>query len=451
MKGFQMIGNDAIKRGGMSCYWHGNRLFVVSVDPVELDVILKNCLEKDDLMKFSRILTGNGSIFAPVNIWHRRRKLLNPHFGTKNQNNFMETFIKQSAVLVNNLRKEADNGTFSVWDYLTAYTLDSVCEATLGVQMNSQAHSNLEFLRSFDVCSSLGAARICQPWLHSDIIYHRLQRYKTYQKNTEYVLDFVKQIVQSKRRQVENEPDSKTQCDKQIPTSDNGMKTVLELLILNKTFNDVELQEEAFVMIIAGTDTSAIGISFTLLMLARYPDVQEKVYQEIQELFGDSERPPEVEDIHRLLYLDAVIKEAMRLYPPAPVIIRKVERETKLPSGLILPRDIGILIPIWSVNRNPKYWGDDADVFRPERFLDGTKKHPTAFMTFSQGPRACLGFKFAMNSAKAALASILRHYRIKPPSELTSMSPGQYPPIRVKFALMTRDVDNFRIQLESRS
>ncbi|KOB66808.1 Cytochrome P450 [Operophtera brumata] len=77
--------------------------------------------------------------------------------------------------------------------------------------------------------------------------------------------------------------------------------------------SDVAIREECLVILGAGTDTSAVAIGYTTVMLARYPEVQEKVYQEVKEVFGDSDRPVVADDLHRFKYLDAVIRETIRL------------------------------------------------------------------------------------------------------------------------------------------
>lgn len=123
-------------------------------------------------------------------------------------------------------------------------------------------------------------------------------------------------------------------------------------------------------------------------------------------------------------------------------------------SGETLVPGMGVLICIWGVHHNPRYWGDDVEEFRPERF-DQPLTHPVQYIPFSQGPRNCLGFQYAMMSIKTALATVLQQYRVVP--HLThSPSPNSDPsltdrrPMRVKFDIMMKDMDDFTVQLERR-
>ncbi|CAG5042715.1 unnamed protein product [Parnassius apollo] len=230
-------------------------------------------------------------------------------------------------------------------------------------------------------------------------------------------------------------------------------KTFLEILMDSSyeisRLTDVELREEVLVLAVAGTDTSAVGASFVLCMLSRFPDIQEKVYEELFAIFGDSDRPVLADDLPKLKYLEAVIKETLRLYPPVPHIFRKVDKDLTLPSGVTLPVNTGVLVSIWSMHRNPKYWGLDAEKFEPNRFLNGHKHHQYSFMPFSNGPRNCLGYQYAMMSMKTVLATLLRNYKFLPkamPCEADLQTP-----LTVKCDIMLRDSDGFQLQLETRN
>ncbi|KAJ8732434.1 hypothetical protein PYW07_015033 [Mythimna separata] len=463
MEMFKRIGREALEKSGLLSHWQGNRLFILVADPEAAEILLKSCLDKDDVTKFFRVLLGNGSIFAPVSIWRPRRKLLAPTFSQKNLNSFVEVFSRQSRIMVDQLRSAAGKGTFSVWKYLTAYTMDSVCETTLGIKMNVQQKPEQPFLKAFENCCRLDAKRICQPWLYNDKIYKFFcpANFELHSHSKEIIWSFMDKIIASKReylRKEKLESNSSQKCKQDL-------KTFLELLIESPGgYGSVELREETLVIVLAGTDTSAVGTAFTTVMLAKYPDVQEKVYNELQEVFGDSDRPETPEDLPRLKYLEAVIKETLRLYPPVPFIVRQVKKDVTV--RLTLVEGCGLFISIWSIHRNPRYWGDDAELFRPERFLDTPLSHPAAFMPFSHGPRSCLGYQYAMMSMKAALSALLRRYRVLPVEENNKMSEAETgsreaknksseaknrsSELRVKFDVMMKDVNDFEIQLDLR-
>lgn len=112
-----------------------------------------------------------------------------------------------------------------------------------------------------------------------------------------------------------------------------------------------------------------------------------------------------------------IINETLRLYPPGIAVIRKNEREVKF-RNLTVPANVNLHIPVLALHHDHKIWGEDAHLFKPERFLEGiskaTKNNPTAYMPFGFGPRNCVGSNFAINTAKVTLAMILQRYRFIP-------------------------------------
>ncbi|XP_060801165.1 cytochrome P450 4C1-like [Amyelois transitella] len=451
------LGDEAINaRDGVTSIWLSYKLIAVVGDPEAAEVVMRTCLDKHEMMNVSRELIGNGSIFAPVAIWRPRRKFLAPTFAQKTLNNFVKVFSKQAIVLTDILNGVEGKGNFSIFEYITKYSMDSVCETALGIEMHTQSDPNHPVSKSFNEFCDLAAGRMVKPWFHSDFLYKWYWEFPKYASSANVMKNFVSEIIRLKREsmmeQNNNEQNhEKTECDQEMGRS----KSFLELLIESggdRGFNDLELQEESLVMLLAGTDTSSVAASYTSLLLAKYPDVQEKLYREIQDVIKDPERPLEASDLPKLKYLDAVVRESLRLYPPVPLIIRKVDKATTLPSGVTLVPGMGAVIHIWAIHRNPKYWGPDAHVFRPERFLEDSLKHPYAFIPFSNGARNCLGFQFATMSIKTVMAQIIRRYRILPPTVPDGEKTNQLTDeeLYLKFEVMLKHGGNFVLQLESR-
>uniref|UniRef100_A0A0K8TUH6 Cytochrome p450 n=1 Tax=Epiphyas postvittana TaxID=65032 RepID=A0A0K8TUH6_EPIPO len=451
MSSLKELSYAAMKEDGMIRGWLGHILYFLAVDPVDLEMVLKTCLEKDDLHRFLRKVIGYGGIFAPVQIWRPRRKILLPAFSPKIVDSFVPVFAAQSVKLAEKLGEKAGEKKFSIWPYLSSYTLDSVCETALGVKINAQEDDKSPFLVELNRLLQLVCERIFHLWLQPDWLYKLFPQHKKHESSLKILHDFTNDIIEKKRKEIQQLKSERAEADHQYDLSNYSTKTFLDLLIQfsggEKGYSNLELREEILTLTIAATDTSATAVGYTFKMLAKYPDIQEKVLQELDEVFGDSDRLFVKEDLMKLKYLERVIKETLRLFPPVPFIIRKVEEEILLPSGRVLPAGSGVVVSIWGIHRDPKYWGPDAEQFDPDRFLPErfNLQHSCSFMPFSSGPRNCVGYQYALMSIKTALSTVLRTCRVVPDKD-----PSATPQIRVKLDIMMKAVDGYEIALERR-
>jgi cytochrome P450 len=170
--------------------------------------------------------------------------------------------------------------------------------------------------------------------------------------------------------------------------------------------SDALLISNLLTLLEAGHETTAKALTWTLYLLARAPDWQERVVAEVNAVAGDGPLLPE--HIGRLPVTLRVLKESMRLYPPAPVIARVTTQPLQL-GGHLLPIGTQIVIPIFAIHRHRKLW-DDPDRFDPDRFLPTAEagRPRTQYMPFGGGPRVCIGAAFAMTEATALLATLVR-------------------------------------------
>ncbi|XP_063360596.1 cytochrome P450 4C1-like [Cydia amplana] len=421
-------------------------------------------MEKGYVTRLIRSVIGNGNIFAAVDIWRPRRKILAPVFSMKNLNQFVKVFNKQSMIMAEMLGPMAGGSDFSVWRYFNTYTFDSVCETTLGIDLNSQKNPEHSFLAAFDWLSQDVAKRMTSPWLHPDLVYQRLPKYKKFVYHRQNIHNFIDEVADRCTNAMRL-----TRCKYDLHYclrvfTAISARTFLDMMIessgrFEQKYSDLELREELMVIVLAGTDTSAVGASFAAAMLARHPRVQEKLHHELDMIFGDSNRDLTVEDLPKLKYMEAVVKESLRLYPPVPTTAREVTDDVTLrtnclfnefaASGTTLVDGVTVILNIWATHRNPTFWGADAEQFRPERFLEAPLKHPSQFQPFSLSMRNCLGYNYAMMSMKTMLANMLRRYRILPPSDMDEHKLQE--PLRVSFDIMMRDMDNYEIRLEDRT
>ena len=175
----------------------------------------------------------------------------------------------------------------------------------------------------------------------------------------------------------------------------------------------------------AGFETTSNCLTTVCFNLAQNPNIQEKLYNEITECLATHENVDH-NSITELQYLEAVINENLRMYPPIPSQERICKKDVEVKTGFKINKGTYIRIPIYACHHNPEYF-PDPDKFKPERFLKENSKAlvPYTFLGFSGGPRICLGMRFAMIEMKICLANLLKKYKIKisPQTEL-QFNPG---------------------------
>jgi cytochrome P450 len=179
-----------------------------------------------------------------------------------------------------------------------------------------------------------------------------------------------------------------------------------------RVMTDEELGHNLVTFILAGHETTAVALTWTLWLLAKYPDVQDQVAAEAQATIGGG--AVEAQQVERLVFTRQVLQEAMRLYPPAPAISRQPLAPLVLGGEQLTPAT-QVIITIYPLHRNRRVW-KNPDSFDPDRFTDDrTKVRPRhAYLPFGAGPRICIGASFAMIEATVVLAILVRAFRFKP-------------------------------------
>ncbi|XP_048465780.1 cytochrome P450 3A19 isoform X2 [Rhincodon typus] len=179
---------------------------------------------------------------------------------------------------------------------------------------------------------------------------------------------------------------------------------------------DSEILAQALTFILAGYETTSNTLSYTAHNLATHPDVQKKLQQEIDEAFPNK-APPTYDGVMQLEYMEMVISETLRLFPPAPRIDRVCKKDVQL-NGVTIPKGTIVMVPAYVLHRDAEYWPEPEE-FRPERFSKENRESwvPNTFLPFGMGPRNCIGMRFAQLTMKLALASFLQHLSIVPCKE----------------------------------
>jgi cytochrome P450 len=191
--------------------------------------------------------------------------------------------------------------------------------------------------------------------------------------------------------------------------------------------SEKQIHDHILTFLAAGHETTAITLVWTFYLLSQYPQVRLKLQDQISSVLAG--REPTFEDLARIPYLDWVLDESMRLYPPAWLQMRFVAKESEI-DGVKLPVGTLLILSQWVMHRLPEIW-QDAEVFKPERWDPANEQQipPGAYFPFGGGPRTCIGMPLAQLEAKMILASILQRYT---PQPIPGYTPGFQPVITLR-------------------
>jgi cytochrome P450 len=185
--------------------------------------------------------------------------------------------------------------------------------------------------------------------------------------------------------------------------------------------DDVEIRDQVLIFLLAGHDTTGLALTFALDLLGRHPDQQRRVRDEARAVLAGAE--PTAEVVGRLGFTTMVLKEAMRLYPPAYAFGRRTSSGDVI-DGHEIPPGADVYVSPWATHRHPAFW-PDAERFDPGRFTPEREheRHPYAHVPFGGGPRGCIGRHFSMLEATLALAVIVSAYEVAAVAPPVTLAP----------------------------
>lgn len=179
---------------------------------------------------------------------------------------------------------------------------------------------------------------------------------------------------------------------------------------------DKQLRDEVMTLFLAGHETTSLALSWTFALLGQNPSVEEKLVQEVDQVLGGRASTPA--DLPRLSYATRVLKESMRLYPPAWILARQAVRDVEI-AGVMIPKRAFVTMSQWVMHRDSRYW-IEPERFVPDRWTEDFERTLPKFVyfPFGGGQRVCIGSEFAMMEAVLFLTSILQRFRFKPDSDV---------------------------------
>src|ERR1700730_9495334 len=373
-------------------------------------------------------LFGNGLLTSDGEFWRRQRKLSNPAFHRESLARYADITVEEAARLMDGWSNGENR---NIHNDMTNVTLRIVLRSLFGSELG-------ESMRVID--PALDIIMVSSSGFHSIAFYlgiptpTRKRHFLAVQKLNEVVYGFIAR-AREKLNAEENSPQAAA----------GGAKDLLTLLLTARdddgnSMSDQQLRDEVITLLLAGHETTALNLSWTWYLLAQHPEVEEKLHAELDAVLAG--RAPRPADLPKLQYTDRVLRETLRLYPPAWRIFRRTEETLKV-GDYTLPAGANIVLSQWVTQRDPR-WFSEPERFNPDRWSEefASKLPRFAYFPFGGGPRVCIGAGFAMMEATLLLATIAHRFRMR-------LAPNQR--IKPLPSITLRPKNGIRVKLEQRA
>lgn len=365
---------------------------------------VRNYRKGGKLWDIIRDLLGNGLAVSEGDYWLRQRRMLQPHF--HRQRLAALTTLMTEAIDEGLTGWATHNGdSFDLEKALAAITLKVITKTMFGSGL-SQA----------EIDQVAGAMPIIGRYVLSGVVTRSLPRWLPIRSGERFrqacrAVDTVLYNVIARGRQALAEG----------RYEDNLLAMLLNMVDdeSGERMTDQQVHDEAITIFMAGYDTTAMGLTWTLHLLLQHPEALARLQAEIDQVLAG--RTPTFADLPQLPYARMVFQEALRLYPPVAWLPRTAIADDVI-DGFPIPAGATVVLPIYIIQQHPAFWSDAA-VFRPERFApteaasSTSAQHPYAWLPFGAGPRLCMGREFALMEGQLVLAMALQRFRFTPVAE----------------------------------
>lgn len=340
----------------------------------------------------ARRALGDGLLTSEGDLWREQRRVIQPAFQSRRIAQQAGAVAEEGARLVERLRGRIGTGPVQLVDELTTLTLGVLGRTLLGADLHAFGGIGDDFGAVQDQAMfELATLSMVPMWIP---LAHQ-RRFRRAKRRLQGVVD---QLVDASR-------------GRSADTDD-----VLSRLVQSAgrepdpRVGRARIRDELVTLLLAGHETTASTLSWSLHLLDRHPRVWRRVHEEAVEAFGD--RLPVYDDLRRLPYTSAVIQESMRLYPPVWLLPRVAVEEDTV-GAYRVPAGADVLISPYTLHRHPAHWAD-PDRFDPDRFTAGasTDRPRYAYIPFGAGPRYCVGNNLGMLEAVLVLAMVCRDLRL---------------------------------------
>jgi len=326
---------------------------------------------------------GDGLLTADGEVWKQARRKMNPRFTRKAITGYARTMVQHAA------RLDWPHGqVVDVSDRMMQLTLRIVVASLFDHDVTDDTDTIARTMRTLNGATT---ATLLPSWLPTPSSF-------ALRRAVRDLHAFIDELIQARQHE--------------------GLREDMLSMLLDVGFEHSMVRDQLVTLFLAGHETTSHALSWTWWLLANHPHVEARLHQELHDVLGGDLPDGDVE----LPYTDAVVSEAMRLYPPAYALPRVARVDTEL-AGYPIAAGSQVVGWIWHAHHDPRWWGD-AEVFRPERFLEPT--HPRrAYLPFGGGPRMCIGKGFATLELRLILATLAQRVRLRAqPGQTVQVSTG---------------------------
>ena len=364
-----------------------------------------------------------GIFAAEGDQWRRQRPVIVQSLDTKHLRQFFPTLLKVTERL--RLRWLATAGEeasgVDVQADLMRYTVDVTATLAFAQDTNTLQSEGDVIQKHLDKIFPLIQKRLLSPFAYWR--YLRLPSDRDVEKSVAFVHKAIKEFIRQGRRHLEENPEKREQPENLLQSLLVSADEEGHEVGGKKGFSEDEIADNVLTMLLAGEDTTANTLAWTLYYLAKYPAIQENMRAELRSVLGVG-GIESYGQLHQLPYLDGVINETMRLKPVAPINALQALRDVELGEWLIKKGDsLTILTRVMAMN-NAEF--PDAEAFNPQRWItppgEERQFNPRSFMPFGSGPRLCPGRSLALAEIKVVLAMVVQNFHVEAALDLDSVT-----------------------------
>jgi cytochrome P450 len=362
-----------------------------------------------------RPFAGDGLLTSDGALWRQQRKLIQPAFHHKQLATYADVMVGQTLRTSDSWR---DGEVREISSEMTALTLPIVVKSLFGVEMTSEEGIGTLITAVLDATNQrLNSAFQLPDWLPT-------RRHLRERRSLATLDRLLQEMIRTRRAASSSDGRDLLSALLSAVDADDGTR-----------MSDRQLRDEMMTLFLAGHETTANALTWTWYLLAQHPQVEARLLNEAERALGG--RPPTVTDLPNLPYSEMVVREAMRLYPPAPGFAREPIEDVAI-GGYVVPKGSLVSVMTYALHRDPRFF-PDPESFDPERFAPGWEERIPrfAYLPFGGGPRVCIGNGFAMMESRLVLTTIAQRYQLQlEPNQ--QVVPSQMVTIRPKNGIRMR-------------